>query len=315
MPEILVICGPTASGKSGVGALLAEQLRGEVVSADSMQVYRGLDIGTDKAPPELTNRVAHHMIDVVEPGEGYSAARYEREAGAIIDRLIKEDKLPIIVGGSGLYIRILINGIFPSPPASASIRKRLKLEAERDGIDTLYARLRGLDPAYADVAAPTDVRRIVRALEVFELTGSPFSAWHERHRAATRPRDACTIVLTRSRENLYERINGRVDDMFARGLVAEVRRLCDRGYTDALRRLRPLGYIEALDYLDGKIDLDEAVRLTKQNSRRYAKRQITWFKKEDAVRVELTPTDGAREAAEKILPLLPDVFRSRVANP
>jgi tRNA dimethylallyltransferase len=312
MPDILVICGPTASGKSGVGALLAEELRGEVVSADSMQVYRGLDIGTDKAPPELRNRAPHHMIDIVDPGEGYSAAQYEREAGAIVDRLIKEGRLPIVVGGSGLYIRILINGIFPSPPASSSIRKRLQSEAERDGIDALYARLRGLDPEYADVAAPTDLRRIVRALEVFELTGSPFSAWHEKHRAVASPRDAFTITLVRSRKNLYERINSRVDEMFARGLMDEVRRLCDLGYTDALRQLRPLGYIEVLDHLDGVIDLDEAIRLTKQNSRRYAKRQTTWFKKEDAVHVELDPSDGAVEAAGKILSLLPEVFRSRL---
>jgi tRNA dimethylallyltransferase len=312
MPDILVICGPTACGKSSVGALLAERLRGEVISADSMQIYRGLDIGTDKAPPDLTNRVPHHMIDIVDPGEGYSAAQYEREAGALVDRLIKEDALPIVVGGSGLYIRILINGIFPSPPASTSIRKRLQSEAERDGIDVLYSRLRGVDPAYADVAAPTDLRRIVRALEVFELTGSPFSEWHGRHKEAARPRDAFTITLMRSREDLYERINNRVDEMFARGLVDEVRRLCDLGHTDALRHIRPLGYIEVLDHLDGAIDLAEAIRLTKQNSRRYAKRQTTWFKKEDGVRVELDPSDGASEAAEKILPVLPDVFHSRL---
>jgi tRNA dimethylallyltransferase len=254
------------------------------------------------------------MIDIVDPGQGYSAAQYEREAGAIVDRLLQENKLPIVVGGSGLYIRILINGIFPSPPASTSIRKRLKSEAERAGIDALYERLRGLDPAYSDVAAPTDLRRIVRALEVFELTGSPFSAWHERHKAAAKPRDAFSICLIRSRENLYERINARVDEMFERGLVEEVRGLCERGYTDALRQLRPLGYIEALDYLDGDIDLANAIRLTKQNSRHYAKRQTTWFKKEKAAQVELAPTDGAREAAQKILALLPDVFRSRLES-
>lgn len=314
MPKLLVICGPTASGKSSVGALLAERLGGEVISADSMQVYRGLDIGTDKAPPELRNRVPHHMIDVVDPGESYSAARYEREAGAIVDSLIDDGRLPIVVGGSGLYIRILINGIFPSPPASTSIRKRLKLEAERDGVETLYERLRGLDPAYARVAAPTDLRRIVRALEVFELTGSPFSAWHERHKREAQPRDAFTVGLMRSREDLYERINTRVDEMFARGLLDEVRLLCERGHKGALRRLRPLGYIEALDHLEGGIELEEAIGLTKQNSRRYAKRQTTWFKKERVTWVELTPADEAPEAVEKILPLLPDVFNERMRH-
>ena len=309
MPRLLVICGPTASGKSSVGALLAERLGGEVVSADSMQVYRGLDIGTDKAPPELRNRAPHHMIDIVDPGESYSAARYEREAGAIVDRLIEEGKVPVVVGGSGLYIRILINGIFPSPPASTSIRKKLKLEAERDGVEALYKRLRRLDPTYAGVAAPTDLRRIVRALEVFELTGSPFSKWHEKYKKEASPRDALVVGLQRTRENLYERIDSRVDEMFARGLVDEVRLLCEQGHAGALRRLRPLGYVEALAHIEGAIELDEALRLTKQNSRRYAKRQMTWFKKEVISWVELDPTDEAHDAAEKITPLLPPASR------
>ncbi len=311
MPKFLVICGPTASGKSGAGALLAEILCGEVVSADSMQVYRGLDIGTDKAPMELRRRVPHHMIDVVEPGEGYSAARYEREAGATLDRLIERGKLPIVVGGSGLYIKILINGIFPSPPASAAIRKRLKEEAGHKGVAALYERLLAVDPAYASTAAPTDLRRIVRALEVFELTGSPFSAWHEKHRAEGKPRDALMVGLMRPRETLYRRIDDRVDEMFARGLVDEVRQLCERGYGDALKHLRPLGYMEVIDCLEDRIDLAEAVRLTKRNSRRFAKRQMTWFRKENVNWIELTATDEARETADKIMSLLPETFRRR----
>ena len=315
MPELLVICGPTASGKTSVGALLAEKLGGEVVSADSMQIYRGLDIGTDKAPPELRKRVPHHMLDIVDPGEGYSAARYEREAGEIVDRLVGEGKLPIVVGGSGLYIRILINGIFPSPPASASVRERLKREAERDGIEMLYERLRSVDPDYALVAAPADLRRIVRALEVFELTGSPFSSWHQRHKVERSPRDAFMVGLERPRENLYERIDSRVDEMFAGGLVDEVRRLCEQGHVEALRHLRPLGYMETLDYLEANIPLEEAIRLTKQNSRRYAKRQMTWFRKEDIKWISLASTDSASEAAEKITALLPDDLLERPRNP
>lgn len=312
MPELLVICGPTAAGKSSVGALLAEALGGEIISADSMQIYRGLDIGTDKAPAELRRRVPHHMIDIVEPTEGYSAARYEREAGEVVDRLLAEDRVPVVVGGSGLYIRILINGIFPSPPASASIRKRLKREAEERGVRALYERLVGVDPAYTRVAAPTDLRRIMRALEVFELTGSPFSAWHERHRAERRPRDAFMVGLARSREDLYHRIDRRVDEMFARGLVDEVRELCEKGHADDLKHLRPLGYMEVMDYLEGCCELDEAIRLVKRNSRRYAKRQMTWFRKENVKWVELGPADEAPEAVEKIIPLLPEDFRERL---
>jgi tRNA dimethylallyltransferase len=312
MSELLVICGPTAAGKSSVGALLAEALGSEIISADSMQIYRGLDIGTDKASAALRSRVPHHMIDIVEPTEGYSAARYEREAGEVVERLLAEGRLPVVVGGSGLYIRILINGIFPSPPASASIRKRLKREAEEKGVRSLYERLVGVDPAYARVAAPTDLRRIVRALEVFELTGSPFSAWHERHRAERRPRDAFMIGLDRSREDLHHRIDRRVDEMFARGMVDEVRRLFEKGHADELKHLRPLGYMEVIDYLEGRCELDEAVRLVKRNSRRYAKRQMTWFRKENVNWVELGPADGAPEAVEKIIPLLPEAFRERL---
>ncbi len=309
MAEFLVICGPTASGKSGAGALLAEALGGEVISADSMQIYRGLDIGADKAPLELRRRVPHHMIDIVEPGEGYSAARYEREAGAIIDRLVASGKLPIVVGGSGLYIKILINGIFPAPPASASIRKRLKEEAERDGIDVLYERLAVVDPKYASTAAPTDLRRIVRALEVFELTAAPFSAWHEKHLAEQKPRDALMVGLMRTREDLYRRIDNRVDEMFARGLVDEVRGLCERGHTVALKQLRPLGYMEVIDCLEGRTELEEAIRLTKRNSRRFAKRQMTWFRKENVDWIEPAASDEAREIADKIMARLPASLR------
>jgi tRNA dimethylallyltransferase len=305
MTELLVLCGPTAVGKSMVGALLAEWLDGEVISADSMQVYRGLDIGTDKVPPELRGRAPHHMIDIVEPAEGFSAARYEREASEIIDRLIAESKLPIVVGGSGLYIRVLIQGIFPAPPASSSIRNRLKREAEERGVHVLHERLASVDPGYARVAAPTDLRRIVRALEVFELTGSPFSAWHERHRAARKPREAFMVGLTRPREDLYRRIDGRVDQMFEGGLVQEVQALCERGHANALKNLRALGYIEVVDYLEGRLSLDEAIRLTKRNSRRYAKRQMTWFRKEEVHWVELEPDDDAERAARKVLSALP----------
>jgi tRNA dimethylallyltransferase len=309
MPEFLVICGPTASGKSEVGVLLAEALDGEIVSADSMQIYHGLDIGTDKVSLELQQRVPHHMLDIAEPREGYSAARYEREAIAIIEELRARKKVPIVVGGTGLYIRVLINGIFPSPPASSSIRTRLKEEAKHDGIEVLFERLQAIDPAYARVISRNDLRRIVRALEVYELTGSPFSSWHERHRSEQQPRDAFIVGLTRPREELYRRIDTRVDEMFERGLVDEVKNLCDRGYADALRHLRPLGYKEILDYLDGACTLEETITLTKRNSRRYAKRQMTWFRKEDVHWLELAAADTPADAVEKILPLLPADFR------
>lgn len=288
--------------------LLAEKLDGEIISADSMQIYRGLDIGTDKVSNKMRDRIKHHMLDIVEPREGYNAARYEREAGAVIDRLRAKKILPVVVGGSGLYIRILINGIFPSPPSSASIRTRLRHESEQIGVDALYERLRAVDPEYAETASPTDIRRIVRALEVFELTGSPFSSWHERHRSIKKPREVFMIGLMRSREDLYRRIDKRVDEMFAGGLVEEVMGLCGKGYTDALKHLRPLGYKEVIDYLEGRSSLDEAIHLTKRNSRRFAKRQMTWFRKESVRWVELDAADEASEAAKKIIRILPPDF-------
>jgi tRNA dimethylallyltransferase len=312
MPELLVVCGPTAVGKTEVGARLAELLHGEVVSADSMQIYRGLDIGTDKPFPELRSRVPHYMVDIADLSETYSAARYEREAGAIIDRLLSEGKLPVVVGGSGLYIRILLQGIFPAPPASASVRNRLKREAEERGIEALYERLRTIDPDYARVAAPNDLRRTVRALEVFELTGVPFSEWHQRHKAARKPRDAFMLGLVRPREELYRRIEQRVDEMFTRGLVDETRRLIEGGYAESLRRIRPLGYIEVMEYLDGRLSLDEAIELTKRNSRRYAKRQLTWFRKEDVKWIEIERKDDLEVIMKKIAAVLPEPLRRRL---
>jgi tRNA dimethylallyltransferase len=309
MQQLLVVCGPTASGKSKTGVLLAEALGGEIISADSMQVYRGLDIGTDKAPAELLARVPHHMISIVGLEEGYSAARYEREAGAIADKLLAENKVPIIVGGSGLYIRILINGIFPSAPASASVREGLKKEAREKGAPALFERLRTVDSEYARVISPGDLRRIVRALEVFELTGAPFSSWHSKHKAEHEPRRAFIVGLRRERDDLYRRIDARVDEMFAGGLVDEVEELCRNGFSDSLAHLRPLGYKEVLDYLAGRTDLDEAVRLTKRNSRRYAKRQMTWFAKEKVVWIDLASGDEAAAAAERILAVLCEEIR------
>jgi tRNA dimethylallyltransferase len=308
MAALLVVCGPTAVGKTLVGARLAELLKGEVISADSMQVYRGLDIGTDKPPPELRARAPHHMLDVVELSEIYSAARYEREAGAIIDRLLSENKPPMVVGGSGLYIRILLRGIFPAPPASASVRTRLKKEAEERGIVSLFERLKTVDRNYARVAAPNDLRRIVRALEVFELTGIPFSEWHQRHKTLQQPRNAFMLGLTRPRENLYRRIEQRVDDMFGRGLVDETRGLIGKGYADCLRRIRPLGYVEAMDYLEGRLGLEEAIDLVKRNSRRYAKRQLTWFRKEEVTWVEIGQDEDIEQIIPKVTPLLPPQF-------
>jgi tRNA dimethylallyltransferase len=311
MPDLLVVCGPTAVGKSVVGARMAELFNGEVISADSMQVYRQLDIGTDKPSPELRTRVPHHMVDVADLSESYSAAGYEREAGAVINRLLSENKLPVVVGGSGLYIRILLKGIFPAPPASASIRTRLKQEAEERGLDLLYQRLKIVDPDYARVAAPNDLRRIVRALEVFELTGVQFSEWHQRHRSVQQPRDAFMLGLLRPREELYRRIEERVDRMFERGLVEEVHRLLEQGYSDSLRRIRALGYVEVTDYLEGRTSLEEAIDLTKRNSRRYAKRQITWFRKENVTWINIGRDDDLETIIRRSISLLPESLQAR----
>ncbi|MDO4973708.1 MAG: tRNA (adenosine(37)-N6)-dimethylallyltransferase MiaA [Eubacteriales bacterium] len=278
--RVIVVAGPTASGKTRLGIALARRLGGEIVSADSMQVYRGMDIGTAKATPEERAAAVHHMIDVADPREDYSVSRYVTEASAVCDRLLEEGKTPILVGGTGLYIDSLLAGRAFSgrQEGDETLRRALGEEYDRVGGEAMLEQLRTFDPERAGKLHPGDKRRIVRAIEVFRLTGKTIS----RHDAETRalpPRyEALRLVLSYAdRADLYARIDARVDEMLCAGLFEEVAGLLASGLSPACTAMQAIGYKEAARALEGEISREEAAEQIKQNSRRYAKRQLTWF--------------------------------------
>ncbi len=281
--QLVIIQGPTASGKSELAVRLAEACGGEVVNADSMQVYRRMDIGTAKPSPELVARVPHHLYDIVDPDVNFTAADYRREAGRVITEIHGRGKHPILVGGTGLYIRTLIGGLAPSPGGDDAIRAELEEDARREGVAVLHDRLARVDPAAAARLHPNDRVRIVRALEVFLMTGKPLSEFQEEHRFADEPYDCLKFGISVERDVLYRRINERVDRMFAEGFVEEVSGLLKAGYSPDLKAMGAIGYKEVCAYLAGTCSLNEAREFVQRNTRRYAKRQLTWFRKDPAI--------------------------------
>ena len=307
-PEILVVCGPTATGKTRLGIALAERYGGEIVSADSMQVYRRMDIGTAKATPEERARVPHHMLDVCEPSEDYSVSRYVREAGAVCDRLLAAGKAPVLVGGTGLYIDSLLSGRDFAERAEGDENLRAAISAEYDAVggEAMLERLRAFDPERAARLHPADRRRIVRAVEIYRLTGKTITE-HDAETRARPPRyRAFTVALSyRDRADLYARIDSRVDEMLAQGLFDEVERLLAEGLSADCTAMQAIGYKEAVLALRGELSRAEATALIKQSSRRYAKRQLTWFgRNEEAhwIRWDHTPDfDAALSEIERLL--------------
>lgn len=279
--KILIIVGPTAVGKSALAVDLAKKFRGEIISCDSRQIYRGFDIGTDKPPAAVRQAVPHHLIDVAAPEEKFSAADFARLALEEIDLIISRGNLPLIVGGTGLYHRALVEGLFPGPGRDDGLRTRLKEEAQNKGLDSLYRQLQQIDPAYAEKISPADGLRIIRALEVFYLTGQPLSRHFDRTVSPLENRGFILyqIGLKLKKEELYRRIDERVNRMFAEGLVKEAKQLLERGISEQSTPFKGLGYRQVLRYLNGEISLEEAITLTQIETRHYAKRQLTWFKK------------------------------------
>ena len=278
--QVIVVCGPTATGKTALGIELALRYGGEIVSADSMQVYRRMDIGTAKASAEERARVPHHMLDVCEPWEDYSVSRYVQEAAQVCDRLLAEGKLPVIVGGTGLYIDSLLSGrdFAARDQGDEGLRAALSADYDRLGGQAMLEQLRAFDAARAARLHPGDKRRIVRAIEIYRLTGKTIT----RHDAETRalpPRyEALTLALSfADRADLYARIDRRVEQMVRNGLFEEVEGLLREGLSPACTAMQAIGYKEAAQALRGEMTRQEAVALTQMNSRRYAKRQLTWF--------------------------------------
>ena len=279
--KIIVIAGPTASGKTRLGIELAKAFGGEIVSADSMQVYRRMDIGTAKADAEERAQAVHHMLDVAKPSENYSVARYVEEAGQCCDEIIARGKLPILVGGTGLYIDSLVSGRdFADNQEDMALRRQLEEEYERLGAEAMLAMLADFDPQRAEKLAHGDKRRIIRAIEIYRLTGITATEHDEESRRRPPRYEAARIVLNyKDRAQLYERIDQRVLTMNKLGLFEEVEALLSSGLSPDSTAMQAIGYKEAVLAVQGHISRGEAIAMIQQNSRRYAKRQLTWFKR------------------------------------
>ena len=282
-PRLVILLGPTGAGKSRLAIEIAEAVGGEIITADSMQVYKYMDIGTDKPTPEEQEKVRHHLIDLVSPDQPFHAGLYRSLGRKTVDQLHGDGEPICVVGGTGLYIKTLTQGLFPSPPVDPKVRERLKREGEEKGGEVLYQRLKEVDPETASKLHPHDLFRIVRALEVFESTGVPISFLRGEHRFRDSPYRLLKIGLKMDREKLYRRIEERVDRMIERGFLEEVRGLLEMGYGPQLKPMQGLGYKQLIRFIRKEIGWDEAIRQIKRDTRHYAKRQWTWFQADPEV--------------------------------
>lgn len=280
--KIVVVCGPTAVGKSRIGIELALRFGGEIVSADSQQVWRGFDIGTAKPTQEDRTTVPHHLIDVAEPGEHFDAARFVTLADDAIENISAHGRVPFVVGGTGMYIKMLVHGICGAPPRDTGCRATLEREARTGGVPALHKRLQGVDPVSASGLHPSDRTRVIRALEIFHITGVPASEFRRRHGFTERRYNVLKIGLTIDRKELYRKIDERVDRMIENGLVDEVRSLLAK-YAKECQPFSAVGYREVVAHLRGAMGLSDAVRLIKQYTRNFAKRQMTWFRTDNGI--------------------------------
>jgi tRNA dimethylallyltransferase len=301
-PRLVVIVGPTGAGKTRLSLALAERCGGEVISADSQQVYLGMDIGTGKVTAEERARVPHHVLDVVRPDEEMTAARFIELADRAIEAVTGRGKVAIVCGGTGLYVRALLLGLFDGPPASPDVRAELTALAERDGTHALHAELARVDPAAAAKIDPHDTKRTIRALEVFRITGEPMSAHQARHDHRSLPAryPARVVGLAPAREDLYRAIDARVDAMLAAGFEAEVAALRAQGFAPPLRSQQAIGYAELHDVAAGTVTRERAIELIKRNSRHYARRQLSWYRGPSSATGTVTwsPAPGAVDLAD-----------------
>ena len=294
---LVIITGPTASGKTALSIELAKQIGGEIISADSMQVYRHMDIGSAKVTKEEMDGVPHHLIDVLEPSEEFNVVRFQEMARKAMEGIYERGKIPIIAGGTGFYIQALLYDIdFTETDENNSIREELEQKARTEGASALHAMLKEIDPESAEAIHENNVKRVIRAIEFYRQTGKKISDHNRQEREKSSPYQFLYYVIDLPRELLYSRIEQRVDQMIEQGLVEEVNALQAMGCTRDMVSMQGLGYKEILDYLNGQLTLDEAVYVLKRDTRHFAKRQLTWFRRERDVRwLELETFAGSRE--------------------
>ena len=307
---LIILTGPTAVGKTAASIGLAKVIGGEIISADSMQVYRHMDIGSAKIMPEEMNGVCHHLIDVLEPEEEFNVAVFQKMAKEAMQGIYDRGHIPIVVGGTGFYIQALLYDIdFEKGEENTDYRKELEAYAKEHGAQALHERLREVDPKSADAIHANNIKRVIRALEYYHETGTQISKHNEAEREKESPYQFAYFVLNDLRSHLYERIDRRVDLMVEQGLVDEVTALKNRGCTREMVSMQGLGYKEILDYLDGNDTLEEAVTILKRDTRHFAKRQLTWFRRERDVRWIQKEEYGYDE--EKILQAMLEILREK----
>ncbi|MEA5085511.1 MAG: tRNA (adenosine(37)-N6)-dimethylallyltransferase MiaA [Lachnospiraceae bacterium] len=297
---LVIIAGPTACGKTDTSIMLAKKINGEIISADSMQVYKFMDIGTAKVTPEEMHGVKHYLIDELMPDEEFNAMIFQQKAKKYIEEIYCKGKIPIIVGGTGFYINALVyNNNFMSTNNDLSIRKKLLREVEEKGEEFVYEKLKAIDPEYATIVHHNNVKRVVRAIEYYCQTGQKMSQHNLEAKQRKSPYDVSFVVINMEREKLYERINLRVDLMVKIGLLDEVKGLLDRGYSANLVSMQGLGYKEFIPYFNGEITLEAAIEELKQSTRHFAKRQLTWFRRQSkGLWIDLTNKDKTTAVQE-----------------
>ncbi|MBK7107377.1 MAG: tRNA (adenosine(37)-N6)-dimethylallyltransferase MiaA [Ignavibacteriae bacterium] len=299
--KVLVIVGPTCSGKTDLGIDLAQKLKSEIISADSRQIFKLLNIGTAKPTETELNLIKHHLINKLNPDEIYNVSKFEKDSFEVINNLHKQNKIPIVVGGSGLYIKAIIDGIFDEVDIDENYRLELLEKRKIFGNEYLYNLLQKIDPKTSSTLLPQNWKRIIRALEVFHLTGKPIWEFHENQNRVKNI-NFLQFGLDWEREILYKNIEARVDSMIENGLVNEVKSILNLGFGKSLNSLNTVGYKEIIDYLENKQSLERAIELIKRNTRRYAKRQLTWFRKDERINwVKINSENEIEDLSEKII--------------
>jgi tRNA dimethylallyltransferase len=300
---VIVIIGPTCSGKTYLSLQLSQLIPSEIISADSRQIYKFLEIGTAKLSKDELEKVPHHLIDILDPSENYNASMFEKDVEEKIEKIFSKNIMPIVVGGSGLYIKALIDGIFDTSDKDEAYRKELLQKRKELGNESLYNELKKVDPESAAKMLPQNWKRVMRALEVYHTTGEPIWKHHQKQSIEkVKKYQFKQYGLNWERETLYENINHRVDEMIEKGFVEEVKNILEIGYDRNLNSLNTVGYKEIIQYLEGEITLDRAIELIKRNTRHYAKRQLTWFRKDNRIQwFDINDVSELDQIAKKII--------------